>query len=645
MSSTSISALGYVRVAAISPELRVADVAFNVDSMVAAVATANQAGATVILFPELSLTGYTCGDLFYQVSLRVDVENGMRRFLDVSREYPSTVLVVGLPVLFRDRLYNCAAVVVNGKVEGIVPKTFIPNSGEYYEQRWFASGESVANQEVTFLGQNVPFGVDILFTALDYPNLKIGIEICEDLWAVQPPSGFLALEGANLLLNLSASNELLGKYEYRRGLVIQQSARCLAAYVYASAGPNESTTDTVFGGHCLIAENGHLLEESKRFSFSTESSIADIDIQHLTNERVRNTSFKSGANITVRNVSLSIGVELEKTKLLRRYERLPFVPSDNERRARNCEEIFSIQSASLAKRLRHTGSECLVVGISGGLDSTLALLVAIRTFDQLKLDRKGIRCITMPGFGTTDRTAGNAESLINLLGTSYQQIGIHDAVLQHFSDIGHDPKVFDVTYENSQARERTQILMDLANKHGGLVLGTGDLSELALGWCTFNGDHMSMYHVNAGVPKTLVKYIVGWCAQDAKDVRITEVLTDICNTPITPELLPPGEAGELVQLTEESVGPYELHDFFLFHVVRHQFPGRKVLELATTAFADSYERETIEHWLQVFFKRFFQQQFKRSAMPDGPKVGTVALSPRSDWRMPSDASVEGWLKN
>uniref|UniRef100_A0A7C1JTM9 Glutamine-dependent NAD(+) synthetase n=1 Tax=Caldilinea aerophila TaxID=133453 RepID=A0A7C1JTM9_9CHLR len=636
--------LGYVRVASISPALRVADVDYNVDQIALALKQAQAQGVQLAIFPELCITAYSCADLFYQRRLLDAAIEGLRRVAEESaRLFISCV--VGLPVLVRGRLYNCAALVSAGRIVGIVPKTYLPTTGEFYEQRWFTPGDRSLPPTLELAGQPTALGIDLLFVAEEMPACVVGIEICEDLWAVEPPSGRLALAGATLLVNPSASNELLGKADYRRDLVRQQSARCLAAYIYAGAGNGESTTDVVYGGHCLIAENGQLLAESERFQMDTQMIVADVDIERLEHERLKNSPFSQASNVAgLRCIPFSLALTEQPAAPLvnRPLSRTPFVPADPARRAEHCREIFNIQTMGLVKRLHHTGASRVTLGISGGLDSTLALLVCVRAFDRLGLNRTDIMAITMPGFGTTVRTRNNAERLAQELGVTLRTIPIAASVRQHFQDIGHDEAVHDVTYENAQARERTQILMDVANQIGGLVVGTGDLSEAALGWMTFNGDHMSMYHVNAGVPKTLVRYLVSWCAEEVFTGAIADVLRDIVETPITPELLPLREDEQLAQKTEEAIGPYELHDFFLFQVVRHQFAPLKVFFLARQVFADVYDDKTILHWLEVFYRRFFAQQFKRSSMPDGPKVGSVALSPRGDWRMPSDASSALW---
>ncbi len=634
---------GMLRVGVATPELKVADVHFNAAEIRNVAKTALEKQCRFVLFPELCLTGYTCADLFFQQQLQQGVEQALLELAEFTAQNRLT-LVAGLPFALAGRIYNCAAVISNGEICGLVPKTFLPNSGEFYEQRWFSSADECRVDACTVGGRKIPFGADLLFRAEDMPQALIGIEICEDAWSVAPPSGSQALAGATLLLNLSASPEILGKQAYRRQLVAAQSARCLAAYVYASAGPNESTTDLVFSGHSLIAENGRILAETERFRFGSQLVAADIDLDHLVGERQRNSTFASGKPLRDYRVQ-AVSIQAEPVgRLQRPLNRRPFVPANDDDRAARCQEIFQIQTSGLIKRLRHTGSRHVVIGLSGGLDSTLALLVCVKAFDRLGLDLSGIVALTMPGFGTTARTRGNAEELAGQLGLALRVVAIDQAVSRHFVDIGHDPRQLDITYENSQARERTQILMDVANQVGGLVIGTGDLSELALGWCTYNGDHMSMYAVNAGVPKTLVRYLVDWCATEEFSGRTTGILRDICATPVSPELLPPDAEGNIGQFTEQVVGPYELHDFFLYQVVRMGFPPRKVLFLAEQAFAPDYPRPELLQWLRHFYRRFFAQQFKRSCLPDGPKVGTVALSPRGDWRMPSDASAALWLE-
>lgn len=631
---------GFVRVAAVTAEVTVADLEANRRSLESAVRSAAALGATIVVTPELGLTGYSAGDLFAQQLLLAGAWNALQQLAENLADLGHVTAVVGLPVRATDsRVYNAAAVVSGGAIWGVVPKQYLPNRAEFYEDRWFTRA----------LGRTLPasidgiaFGTDLLFD-LGVEGAVLGIELCEDLWSASPPSGALALAGATIIANPSASPEVLGKSTYRRELVRMQSARCLAAYLYAGSGPGESTMDVVFAGHSLVAENGVVLGETKRFEFGEHIVAADIDLEQLLHERATNSSFAGGDPGPHRVVQIPFRpAPTPLTGLRRPIDPRPFVPSDASRRRANCEEIFAIQATGLAKRLRHTGSKCAVIGISGGLDSTLAVLVACRALDTLAIDRSGIVAITMPGLGTTDRTYQNALGLMAALGTTPREIPIGDAVLAHFDDIGHDADTHDVVYENSQARERTQILMDVANQVGGMVIGTGDLSEAALGWMTFNGDHMSMYHVNAGVPKTLVRYLVQWAAEELFEGETRRILHDIVDTPITPELLPLQD-GRLAQKTEEVVGPYDLHDFFLFHIVRYGSRPAKVFALAEIAFRDKYDGPTILSWLEVFVRRFFSQQFKRSSMPDGPKVGSVALSPRGDWRMPSDASSASWL--
>jgi len=645
----SLHTLGFLRTAVISPELRVADVAFNTQAILVALDRAAAQGCQVVVFPELCVTGYSCGDLFYQALLLQETRTALST-IAAATAVLGLAAVVGLPLEVGGRLFNCAAFLAEGRVLGVVPKSCLPNTNEYYEERWFTPAEHRTSDVIEIEGAIVPFTPNLLFSLNGFPGCVLGVEICEDLWSVNPPSGGLALAGATVLLNPSASVELLGKVEYRRDLVRQQSARCLAAYLYAGSSPGESTTDVVFGGHSLIVENGSILVETERFQFATQMAIADVDVQRMIHERLKSNAFSAAgrkqAHTTVQFSLTSLAQPTPAPVLARpALSPTPFVPADPTQRAKHCQEIFTIQSTGLAKRLKHTGSKNVTLGLSGGLDSTLGLLVIIRAFDILGLDRAGIVTVTMPGFGTTARTRNNAEHLAGLLGIPLRKIPIVDAVQQHFRDIGHDPNLYNVTFENSQARERTQILMDIANQIGGFVVGTGDLSELALGWATFNGDHMSMYHVNAGVPKTLVRYLIEWSADSEFAGEVAAVLRDIAATPITPELLPLGENEALQQETEVTIGPYLLHDFFLFNVVRFGFTPRKVFFLAQQAFADKYTPAEILPWLTIFYQRFFAQQFKRSAMPDGPKVGSVALSPRGDWRMPSDASSALWRQD
>lgn len=637
------AAHGFLRLACVSPELRVADPEGNRVLLLAALRDAARQGVQLAVLPELCVTGYSCQDLFFQELLQRKAVQALLALAEDTAPLP-LAFVAGLPVAVQGRLFNCAAFVQGGAVLGLVPKTYLPTSNEFYEQRWFCPSWELTVPNVRLGGENVPIGADLLFQAENDPALRVGVEICEDLWAVQPPSGGQALAGAMIICNPSASNELLGKVNYRRDLVRQQAGRCLGVYAYSGAGAWESSTDLVYSGHCLIAENGRLLAESERFGLATHSIVADVDLQSLLHDRQVTTAFGDApVPMDYRLVSFSLpGVE-NRDGLRRPLPPRPFVPADPARRAANCEEIFSIQATGLARRMAHTDSRRVVLGVSGGLDSTLALLVCCRACDMLGLGREAVTCVTMPGYGTSSRTRNNATGLVSLLGARLREIPIHDVVAAHFQDIGHDPGKHDVTFENAQARERTQVLMDVANQERGFVVGTGDLSESALGWCTFNGDHMSMYHVNVGVPKTLVRYVIEWCAEELFSGEAAVVLRDIVDTPISPELLPADAATGGMQETESAIGPYELHDFFLFHVLRQGAPPRKVLFLARQAFAGVHEPEVVLRWLRVFYERFFAQQFKRSAMPDGPKVGTVALSPRGDWRMPSDAVASLWL--
>ena len=632
---------GFVKVAAAVPQVAVSDCARNAERIVALAQQAARRGVELVAFPELAVTGYTCADLFLQPALLDAADEALGEIMRQTRKLP-LALIVGLPLRHEDRLYNCAAVVAQGRLLGVVPKSYIPNYAEFYEARWFASGAGIEEERITAAGQEADFGTELTFAV---NGAEFGIEICEDLWVASPPSSRLALNGAKLIFNLSASPEGVGKHAYLRELVAQQSARTHTAYVYCSAGFGESSTDLVFAGNGLIAENGTMLAQAARFSLDEQLTVADVDIERLEFERRRNTSFRMREEAGESTVfEMELPDALKASALDRRVDPMPFVPADEAHRSERCEEIFQIQSHGLARRLAHTGCRCAVVGISGGLDSTLALLVTVRTFDKLGLDRRGILGITMPGFGTTDRTYRNALKLMEGLGVTVREIPIRDACLQHFRDIGLPESDRSAAYENAQARERTQILMDVANMEGGLVIGTGDLSELALGWATYNGDQMSMYGVNASVPKTLVRHLVRWAADTERDGATRATLLDIIDTPVSPELLPADREGNIAQKTEDLVGPYELHDFFLYNFVRAGFRPAKIAFLAEQAFAGSYDRETIVKWLRVFFRRFFAQQFKRSAMPDGPKVGSVSLSPRGDWRMPSDASAALWLR-
>ncbi len=638
-----LSNYGHLRLGVCSPELRIADTEFNSKKIIEAIDDGVSQGCKVMLFPELSVSSYTCGDLFYQRSLLRDSANAVNNIAAHTAKTGS-IAIVGFPVENHGRIYNAAAFLNNGRIMGIIPKTFLCNTGQYYEERWFSSEFDRVEDFIDWDGEKIPFGSDILFDVKNIEGCTIGIEICEDLWTVIPPSFSMAAAGATLLVNLSASDEFIGKRMYRAELVKTQSARTFAAYALSSCGPGESTTDLIYGGHCAIAENGQMLEETSRFTFDTQIIYHDVDIEKMVIDRTLNKSF---AHTKPTKNFRRIEVEFEESevkKLKRKFRKSPFVPEDKSERDEFCREVFAIQTTSLAKRLKHTGVKHAIVGVSGGLDSTLTLIVIARTFENLGFDMKDIIAVSMPGFGTTKRTKGNAEKLAGKLGVTFKVIPIEKSVAQHFKDIGHDPDQHDTVFENAQARERTQILMDLANKYGGLVIGTGDLSEIALGWSTYNGDHMSMYAVNAGVPKTLVRYVVNWCADTQYQDEISEILNDIIDTPISPELLPISEMGELVQETEQKIGPYELHDFFLYHSIRCHFKPSKVVFLAEHAFGDKYSREEITAWIKIFYKRFFNQQFKRSCMPDGIKVGTVSLSPRGNWRMPSDAVADGWLK-
>ncbi|MGI6218598.1 MAG: NAD(+) synthase [Bacteroidaceae bacterium] len=636
---------GFVKVAAAIPRLSLANCKENANQIESLVAIAEGKGAQAVVFPELCLTGYTCGDLFGQQMLLEEAEIALMQILNDSRQF-DILTIVGMPVMQGTALFNCAVVFQHGKILGVVPKTLLPNYKEFYERRWFAPATELQENSIRLCGQTVPMGADLLFRTSDF---TFGVEICEDLWGAVPPSSHLSLGGAELIFNLSASNDLIGKQTYLKSLLAQQSGRCLAGYIYASAGYGESSTDLVFGGKAFIYEYGKLLAEAKPFTRSEQLILSEIDVEKLRTERRTDTCFSANAaqhRRPWRTVPAEAGTTIHEFSLTRSFDPMPFVPK-GEALAEHCREAFSIQVAGLARRLGHTHARAAVVGISGGLDSTLALLVCTHAADALGLSRKSVIGITMPGFGTTGRTYQNALDLMKSLGITVREIPIAEAVKQHFADIGHDPNVQNVTYENAQARERTQILMDVANETDGLVIGTGDLSELALGWATYNGDHISMYGVNASIPKTLVRHLVRWVADGnygdiSEETRAT--LYDIIDTPISPELLPADENGQIVQKTEDLVGPYELHDFFLYHMLRHGFRPAKIHYLAAQAFRNLYTEETIKHWLCIFLRRFFRQQFKRSCLPDGPKVGSISLSPRGDWRMPSDASADIWLK-
>lgn len=629
---------GFIKVAAATPDIRVADTAFNAGEIIKKMKEAAENGAKIIVFPELCITGYTCGDLFTQDILLEQAKVGLCRIAEETKELEA-IIFVGCPLAVDGELYNTAAALNKGKILGFTTKTFLPNYGEFYEMRQYTPGPEEVRM-IRFAGEEIPFGPQILFESIETEGLILAAEICEDVWSPIPPSIKAALEGAVILVNCSASDETIGKDRYREELIKGQSARLIAGYVYANAGEGESTTDVVFGGHNLIAENGTILKASRRFS--NETIYSEIDIKRLLSERRKNTTFRSAAKKTLKVVPFS--VKEEEATLTRTFSSAPFVPQDEKERSARCEEILSIQAMGLKKRLVHTKASGAVVGISGGLDSTLALLVTAKAFDMIGIPRSQIKAVTMPCFGTTDRTYKNACQMSRKLGASLLEVPIREAVTVHFRDIGHDLNDHSVTYENGQARERTQVLMDLANKDGGLVIGTGDMSELALGWATYNGDHMSMYGVNASVPKTLVRHLVQYYADTCRDEELQKILLDVLDTPVSPELLPP-EDGQIAQKTEDLVGPYELHDFYLYYVLRFGYEPSKIYRIAKRAFEGVYDEGTILKWLKKFYWRFFSQQFKRSCLPDGPKVGTVALSPRGDWRMPSDASAAVWIQD
>lgn len=634
--------MDFIKVAAACPITRVGDTDFNKKEILSCIKEANMVNTKVIVFPELSISSYTCGDLFLHNTLLTNSINAIEHILKETKNI-DMLITIGAPLLYHNALYNCGYVLYKGKILGIVPKSYIPNYSEFYEKRWFTEGLNITSKTVDFSFQkDVPFGTNLLFSCDDF---TFGIEICEDLWVTIPPSSYLALMGANIIGNLSASNELVSKADYRRALVQNQSARSICGYIYSSAGVYESSTDLLFSGHLLITENGTTLCENERFQRENQVIYSIIDLFKLKAERLKNLSFRDSSKILFKEPEI-INFSYDDTTILnfnRYIDKHPFVPSNKSLRNERCKEIFNIQSSALAKRFEHTKSQKAVVGISGGLDSTLALLVIVKTFKLLNLPMKNIITITMPGFGTTDRTYNNAVTLCKELGCDFREVNIVKAALQHFEDIGHDAKIHDVTYENVQARERTQILMDVANKEGGLLIGTGDLSELALGWCTYNGDHMSMYSVNPSIPKTLVRYLVKYVAENESTPIASKTLLDILDTPVSPELLPKDAKGNIAQKTEDIVGPYELHDFFLYHFIKHGSSKERIFFLAKEAFKDDYSEEEIKKWLDKFMWRFFTQQFKRSALPDGPKVGSISLSPRGDWRMPSDAAP--WKNN
>ena len=629
---------GFIKVAAATPKIKVADPAYNTEEILKIIDETEKNGASILVFSELTISGYTCGDLFLQQPLLTECKNQLLRIVKAT-ENKSMLVVVGCPIVIKQKLYNCAVVISDGSILGIVPKTHLPNYSEFYELRHFTSGEGL--EEDLWFGEEfgyVNVAVNQLFKCKEIPELVVACEICEDLWVPLPPSTYHAMAGATVICNPSASVETTTKESYRRSLVSNQSARLLAAYIYADAGEGESTQDVVYSGHHLICENGSVLAEAKRFT--NEIIYADIDVQKLAAERRKMTSFPGGQ--TEDYFEQEFSLEVKENKITRTFPKAPFVPDNQDERDKRCDEILSLQSMGLKKRLEHTNCKHAVVGISGGLDSTLAVLVTARAFDLLDIPRENLICVTMPCFGTTDRTYQNAVSLIKELGATLKEVRIEKAVRQHFADIGHDENNHDVTYENSQARERTQILMDMANQYNGMVIGTGDMSELALGWATYNGDHMSMYAVNCSVPKTLVRYLVLYYAETTDNKKLSEVLMDVLDTPVSPELRPPVD-GVISQKTEDLVGPYELHDFFLYYMLRFGFPKSKLYRMAKLTFDGVYDDETIKKWLDKFYWRFFSQQFKRSCLPDGPKVGSVAVSPRGDLRMPSDASPTAWL--
>lgn len=636
-----MSTNSFIRVSAACPVTNVADIDFNLKNIKECIDKSTEQGSKIVVFPELCITSYTCADLFEQKLLLDKSLEAINELCDYSKG-KDLLIAVGAPLIYNYCLYNCAYIIFEGKILGIVPKSYIPNYTEFYEKRWFTEGVGIVNKKVNlFFQENIPFGTNLIFTSGIF---RFGFEVCEDLWVVIPPSSYLSLMGANIIGNLSASNEIVSKADYRKDLVKSQSARCISSYIYASSGVFESSTDLVFSGDLLIGENGVLLNNNDRFQRENEVITSIVDVTRLNSQRLKNVSFRDSVKlIPFEALEINFQFNTIDYKTFDRYlDKHPFVPSDETQREIRCREIFSIQTAALAKRITHTGLKKAVVGISGGLDSTLALLVIVKTFDMLNIPRENIITVTMPGFGTTDRTYNNAVNLCKNLSAEFREISIVPACLQHFKDINHPTSKHDVTYENVQARERTQILMDISNKEGGLLIGTGDLSELALGWSTYNGDHMSMYGVNCSIPKTLVRYLVKYVAQKEVEGEVSDILMDILDTPVSPELLPTDEEGNIAQKTEDIVGPYELHDFFLYHFVRQHETPEKILFLATNAFKDNYDEEIIKKWLDTFIRRFFTQQFKRSAIPDGPKVGTVSLSPRGDWRMPSDASYRLW---
>lgn len=632
----------FVRVGCGVPKIKLGDCEYNVEAMIELGKKALEEEVEVFLFPELGITGYTCGDLFFQRALQKNSLKALDKLLHWSKEC-DLLMVIGMPLSTEGSLYNCGVVIQKGKILGIIPKTYIPNEQEFYEKRWFASGKTLINKEVSVLGQLVPIGDDLLFKQEEVEDFILSVEICEDLWAPIPPGSFSALAGATIILNPSASNEIVGKSDYRRDLIRMESGRRNAGYLYTSSGFGESTGDLVFGGHGMICQRGTILKELPKYHLGNEMIVGDIDLELIVHDRQMQQSFSDSKALIKDKTFRTVTFSSKEAKDYRSYVNpLPFVPNDPEKRNERCQEIFNIQTLGLGQRIQNIGNAAMIIGISGGLDSTMALLVCLNVCDRFDIPRSKIHAVTMPGFGTTDRTYENAVALIKGLGATFHEISIREACIGHFKDIGQDINHHDVTYENAQARERTQILMDLSNQLGGIVVGTGDLSELGLGWATYNGDHMSMYGVNAGVPKTLIRYLVEWVADHSKE-NIKKILYDILATPVSPELLPPDREGKIAQKTEEVVGPYELHDFYIFNMVRNGFSPEKIFFLAQKAFHEIYDKEMILKWLKHFYKRFFTQQFKRSCVPDGPKVGSVSFSPRGDWRMPSDAQVTQWL--
>lgn len=633
---------GYVRVAAVVPELKVANTTFNTKEIIKEIKLLDKEGVQIVTFPELCITGYTCADLFSQDVLISKALDSLKKIIDETSKL-DIISILGVPIVCDNQLFNTGVVINKGEVLGIVPKTYIPNYGEFYEKRWFSTSNTLRSKSIKLFGKDVPIGIDLVFSDVLDKKFTFGIEVCEDLWSPKAPSVEAALNGATMIFNLSASNEVIGKYGYRKNLINMQAAKNVCAYIYASSGVNESTTDLVFSGYAGISENGTMLVENNRFDLKTNHIICDVDIQRLMNNRIKDISFMGvGSNNTYRVIDINL--KDKNDNLLRTYDMYPFVPSDESKRAERCKEIVSIQACGLAKRLKHTGMKKCIIGISGGLDSTLAFLVILEAYRMLGISNDNLIGVTMPGFGTTDRTYNNALTLMKSYGVTIKEVSIKEASLQHFKDIGLDATDRSVTYENTQARERTQILMDIANKENGLVIGTGDLSELALGWCTYNGDHMSMYAVNVSIPKTLVRYLVKYFADTEKVEKCRKTILDILDTPISPELLPPDKNGNIKQETENVVGPYILHDFFLYHFMRYGASPDKIRYIANKTFKDMYDSETIDKWLKFFIKRFFNQQFKRSCLPDGPKVGTISVSPRGDLRMPSDADSSTWLE-